>query len=75
MNGESFFGLKILILNCVGLKVSRDRYAFLAILTVAAIITPGQDILSLALVSLPLYLLYELSILIVRRSGSRKGGS
>ena len=45
------------------------KHAFLAILTVAAIITPGQDILSLALVSLPLYLLYELSILIVRRSG------
>lgn len=43
------------------------KHAFLAILTVAAIITPGQDVLSLALVSLPLYLLYEVSILIVGR--------
>lgn len=48
------------------------KHAFLVILTVAAIITPGQDILSLSLVSLPLYLLYELSILVVRRYGNKK---
>ena len=50
------------------------KHAFLAILTVAAVITPGQDIPSLALVSLPLYLLYELSILIVGRWGRRRAG-
>lgn len=48
------------------------KHAFLAILTVAAIITPGQDVLSLALVSLPLYLLYEASILIVRKVARTK---
>lgn len=44
------------------------KHAFIAILAIAAIITPGQDILSLALVSLPLYLLYEISIFIVGRN-------
>ena len=48
------------------------KHAFLAILTIAAIITPGQDVLSLALVSLPLYLLYEASILIVRKVARTK---
>lgn len=48
------------------------KHAFLAILTVAAIITPGQDLLSLSLVSLPLYLLYELSVLIVSRCEDKK---
>lgn len=48
------------------------KHAFLAILTIAAIITPGQDVLSLTLVSLPLYLLYEASILIVRKVARTK---
>lgn len=42
------------------------KHAFLIILTVAAIITPGQDILTLVLVTLPLYLLYEISIRIIK---------
>lgn len=41
------------------------RHAFIAIIIVAAIITP-PDILTLVIVALPLYLLYELSILGVR---------
>ena len=49
------------------------KHAFLAILTVAAVITPGQDILSLALVSLPLYLLYEASIRVVKRCSGKPG--
>jgi len=44
------------------------KHAFLVIMTVAAIITPGQDILTLSLVTLPLYLLYELSIRVVKRA-------
>jgi len=36
-------------------------------MTVAAIITPGQDVLTLSLVTLPLYLLYEVSIRVVKR--------
>lgn len=41
------------------------RHALVAILMVAAIITPTSDAFTLAIVSLPMYLLYELSILLV----------
>lgn len=41
------------------------RHAIVVILIVAAIITPTSDVVTLILVSLPIYLLYELSILIV----------
>jgi sec-independent protein translocase protein TatC len=43
------------------------RHAIVAILIVAAIITPTSDAVTLAVVSLPMYLLYELSILLVPR--------
>lgn len=43
------------------------RHAIVIILIVAAIITPTGDAFTLLLVSLPIYLLYLLSILIVRR--------
>ena len=42
------------------------KHAFVAILVVAAIITPTSDIFTLLVVSLPMYLLYEFSIVIVR---------
>lgn len=42
------------------------RHAIVAILIVAAIITPTTDVFTLFVVSLPIYLLYEVSILIVR---------
>lgn len=42
------------------------RHAVVVILVIAAIITPTSDIFTLLIVSLPIYLLYELSILIVR---------
>ena len=41
------------------------RHAIVAILVVAAIITPTTDIFTLLVVSLPIWLLYEASILIV----------
>ncbi len=44
------------------------RHAVVVILIVAAVITPTGDAVTLALVSLPVYLLYELSILIVKRT-------
>ena len=44
------------------------RHAVVAILIVAAIITPTGDVFTLSIVALPIYLLYELSILVVRRS-------
>lgn len=42
------------------------RHAIVAILVVAAIITPTADAMTLFIVALPIWLLYELSILIVK---------
>ncbi len=44
------------------------KAAIIIILTVAAIITPTSDVFTLFAVSLPMWLLYEASILIVRRT-------
>jgi sec-independent protein translocase protein TatC len=46
------------------LKAKR-KFAVIVLLVVAAFITPGSDLFSLALVSLPLYALYEVSILVI----------
>ena len=43
------------------------RHAIVAILVVAAIITPTGDAFTLFAVSLPIWLLYELSILIIKK--------
>lgn len=43
------------------------RHAILAIVILGAVITPTGDPFTLALVSLPIYLLWEISILIVKR--------
>lgn len=48
------------------LKRSR-KYAFVIILIVAAVITPSPDIVSQLLVFIPLFSLYELSILVSKR--------
>ena len=45
---------------------SMRRHAIVAILVVAAIITPTTDAFTLLLVALPIWLLYELSIVIVK---------
>ena len=51
------------------------RHAIVLILIVAAFITPTSDVFTLTLVSLPMYLLYEISIGVVKRTGSnQKGG-
>ena len=46
------------------------KYAFLVIMVVAAIITP-PDLMTLILVTIPLYLLYEVSILVLKRMERR----
>lgn len=56
---------KLGILRPEHLKKYR-RHVFVAILILAAIITPTGDPFTLLLVTLPVYLLYELSILIIR---------
>lgn len=43
------------------------KHAIVIILLLAAVITPTADIVTLIVVSLPMYLLYELSILLIRR--------
>jgi sec-independent protein translocase protein TatC len=55
-----------------GLLRSYRRYAYVAILFLAAIITPSPDWMSQTIVSLPLILLYELSIRISARVVKRK---
>ena len=47
------------------------RHALIVIAVVAAIITP-PDLFTLFLVSLPMYGLYEISILIVRRVDAKR---
>ena len=61
----AFFLAKMGIVNSRMLSTYR-RHAFLAILIISAVITP-PDILTLVLVAIPLYLLYEISIWIIRR--------
>ncbi|BDF53472.1 Sec-independent protein translocase protein TatC [Odoribacteraceae bacterium] len=47
------------------------KHAIVVILVVAAIITPTSDVFTLSLVALPMWLLYEISILIVKQSTVR----
>ncbi|MBR1785429.1 MAG: twin-arginine translocase subunit TatC [Bacteroidales bacterium] len=48
------------------------RHAVVLILVIAAIITPTGDPITLAVVSVPIYALWELSILVVRRVERRR---
>ena len=54
-----------------GLLRQYRKYAFLIIMVIAAIITP-PDLMTLILVTIPLYLLYEVSILVLKRMERRK---
>lgn len=62
------------IVGPAGLKKFR-RHAFVGCMLAAALITPGQDITSLVLLTMSLYVLYELSIglsaLVARRRARR----
>ena len=44
------------------------RHAFVAIMIVAAVITPTSDIFTLFIVTLPIYLLFELGILLAQKN-------
>lgn len=61
----AFFLAKMGVVHSQMLMTYR-RHAFIIIMVVAAVITP-PDILSLVLVTIPLYLLYEVSIRVIRR--------
>ncbi len=66
------FQLPVFMIFSAGVGVSRKvfernrRYAILAIAILAALLTPTPDIVNMALMGGPLYLLYEAGILIIR---------
>ena len=47
--------------------VKNRRYAVVILLVLAAIITPSGDPFTLSVVFIPLYLLYELSVRVVKK--------
>ncbi len=61
-------------LGVIGPKFMRTyrKHAIVVILVVAAVITPSPDVSSQILVAIPLYLLYEVSIIISAREEKRK---
>ena len=60
-----FFLAKIGVVNAKMLSKNR-RYAILIIFIVAAILTPSPDAISQVLMALPLMVLYEVSIILVK---------
>lgn len=62
---------KLGILTAEFMRNSR-RYAIVVILIIAAIITPTPDVLTMLTVSLPMFILYEFSILIAARIQKRR---
>lgn len=65
----AYFLAKLHLISAGMLKKYR-KHSLIVILIVAAIITPSSDVFTLLLVTLPLYLLYEISIRVVSRSQS-----
>lgn len=63
----AFFLGKLGVINAEMLSKYR-KHAFIVIMLAAAVITP-PDVMTLILVTIPLYLLFELSIRVVRRVG------
>lgn len=63
----SWLFAKLGFLNAAYMRRYR-RHAIVLILIVAAVITPTSDVFTLLVVSLPMWLLYEISIWIVRRA-------
>ena len=66
-----FYLAKIGIVTATYLRKIR-KYAIVLILIIAAVLTPGPDIISQLTVALPLLLLYEISILLTRRVERRR---
>lgn len=66
----AFFLGKLEMISSDQLKHYR-KYAFIVIMIVAAVITP-PDLMTLVLVTIPLYFLYEISILVLKRMERRK---
>lgn len=77
--GTSFeFPLILVILAWLGVLTtekmrSSRRIVFVILMVTAALITPGGDPISLSLLTIPMYLLYELSIIFARRIEKKRG--
>ncbi|MDR0799396.1 MAG: twin-arginine translocase subunit TatC, partial [Dysgonamonadaceae bacterium] len=67
----AWFLAKIGVLSDTFMRKYR-RHVVVVLMIIAAIITPTADVFTLLLVFVPLYLLYELSIVVVRRVGKKK---
>ncbi|MDO8302103.1 MAG: twin-arginine translocase subunit TatC [Sedimentisphaerales bacterium] len=65
-----FFLNKFGLLSLSLITQSR-RYVILAIVVIAAILTPGSDLISLAALAIPLYMLFELGVLLIWLFGKR----
>ena len=66
-----FFLGKIGLISARALSKARP-YAIVVILFVAAILTPTPDIFTQLLLAVPLYILYEATIIIIRMTGRKK---
>ena len=61
-----FFLAKLGIVTALMMRTYR-RHAFVVILIIAAVITPSPDMFTMTIVAIPIYLLYELSIVVAGR--------
>jgi sec-independent protein translocase protein TatC len=59
-----FFLNKFGLLSLSLITKSR-RYVILAVVIIAAVLTPGSDLISLSALAIPLYLLFELGVLLI----------
>lgn len=59
------FSAKVGVVSCRTFVKNR-RYAILVIAVLAAMLTPTPDLVNMALMGLPLYLLYEIGIVLIR---------
>ncbi len=64
-----FFLNKLGFLSRSRITQSR-RYVILAVVVIAAVLTPGSDLISLIALAVPLYLLFELGVLLIWLFGS-----
>jgi sec-independent protein translocase protein TatC len=48
------------------------KHAIVVIVILAAVITPTGDAITMSVVALPIYLLYEVSVLVVKRVSAKK---
>ena len=63
----AYFLAKLGLIDAPMLRQYR-KHAFVVLCIIAAIITPTADVFTLLLVTVPLYFLYELSILVVKHT-------